>query len=86
MGSLLRIRSRSSVEILSPDDSAARLQRKIGKYLAAGTSIVWVLDPDTVTIHVYQKPGVFRTLTADDLIDAPELLPGFSIPVRALFE
>jgi Uma2 family endonuclease len=75
-----------AVEILSPDDSAARLQRKIRKYLAAGTSIVWVLDPDSVTVNVYQKPGVFRTLTADDLIDAPELLPGFSIPVRALFE
>jgi Uma2 family endonuclease len=75
-----------AVEILSPDDNAARLQRKIAKYLAAGTSVVWVLDPDSVTVNVYQKPGVFRTLTADDLIDAPELLPGFSIPVRALFE
>jgi hypothetical protein len=25
-------------------------------------------------------------LNAEDLIDAPALLPGFSIPVRALFE
>jgi hypothetical protein len=33
-----------------------------------------------------RKSGVFRTLTADDLIDAPELLPGFSIQVRTLFE
>jgi Uma2 family endonuclease len=75
-----------AVEILSPDDPPARLQRKIGRYLAAGTSIVWVLDPDSVTVNVYQAPGVFRTLTADDWIDAPELLPGFSIPVRTLFE
>jgi hypothetical protein len=45
---------------------------------------VWVLDAESVT--VYQKPDVFRTLTADDRIDAPELLPGFSIPVRTLFE
>jgi Uma2 family endonuclease len=75
-----------AVEILSPDDNAARLQRKIARYLAAGTSIVWVLGPDSVTANVYQKPGVFRTLTADEMIDAPELLPGFSIPVRAFFE
>jgi Uma2 family endonuclease len=75
-----------AVEILSPDDNAARLQRKIGKYLAAGTSVVWVLDPESITVSVYQKPGVFRTLTADDQIDAPELLPGFSTPVRTLFE
>jgi Uma2 family endonuclease len=75
-----------AVEILSPDDNAARLQRKIGRYLAAGTSVVWVLDPDSVTVTIYQSSGAFRTLTADDMIDAPELLPGFSIPVRALFE
>jgi hypothetical protein len=47
---------------------------------------VWVLDPESVTVNVYQRPGVFRTLTADDRINAPELLPGFSIPVRTLFE
>jgi len=75
-----------AVEILSPDDNAARLQRKIAGYLAAGTSIVWVLDPESITVNVYQKPGVFRTLNADDQIDAAELLPGFSIPVRTLFE
>ena len=43
---------------------------------------MWVLDPESVTVNVYEKLGVFRTLAADDLIDAPELLPGFSIPVR----
>ncbi len=75
-----------AVEILSPDDNAGRLQRKINRYLAAGTSVVWVLDPDSITVTVYQKSGAFRTLTADDAIDIPELLPGFSIPVRALFE
>jgi Uma2 family endonuclease len=75
-----------AVEILSPDDNAARLQRKISRYLAAGTSIVWVLDPDSVTVTVYRKSGAFRTLTADDHIDAPELLPGFSISVSTLFE
>ena len=75
-----------AVEILSPDDNAARLQRKINRYLAAGSSVVWVLDPDSITVTVYQKSGAFLTLTADDAIDLPELLPGFSIAVRALFE
>ena len=75
-----------AVEILSPDDNAARLQRKIARYLAAGTSIVWVMDPETVTVAIYHKAGAFRTLAGDDLIDAPELLPGFSVPVRELFE
>ena len=75
-----------AVEILSPDDNAARLQRKIGWYFAAGSSIVWVLDPDSVTVTIYRNSGEFRTLTAGDSIDAPEFFPGFSIPVRTLFE
>jgi Uma2 family endonuclease len=48
-----------AVEILSPDDNAARLQRKISGYLTAGTSILWVMDPDSITVNVYQKPDVF---------------------------
>ncbi len=75
-----------AVEILSPEDNAGRLQRKVARYLAAGTGIVWVLDPDSVAVTVYRKSGVFRTLNAGETIDAPELLPGFSIQVRALFE
>jgi len=75
-----------AVEILSPEDNAARVQSKIRQYLAAGTSIVWVLDPDSVTVSVYEKSGVFRTLNAEDSIDAPALLTGFSARVRTLFE
>jgi Uma2 family endonuclease len=75
-----------AVEILSPDDTAARMQRKVAKYLAAGTRTVWVMDPGAMTITVYEKSGSFRTLTAADSIDAPTLIPGFSIPVRTLFE
>jgi Uma2 family endonuclease len=75
-----------AVEILSPDDNAARLQRKIGWYFAAGSSIVWVLDPDSLTVTIYRNSGEFRTLTAGDSIEVPELFPGFSIPVRTLFE
>ena len=75
-----------AVEILSPDDNAQRLQRKIARYPGAGTVVVWVLDPDAITVSTYHRSGAFRILTAVDTIDAPELLPGFSTAVRTLFE
>ncbi len=75
-----------AVEILSPNDNAGQLQRKIAQYLAAGTTIVWILDADALTATIYEKSGEFRTLNADDMIDAPALLPGFAVPVRTLFE
>jgi hypothetical protein len=44
------------------------------------------LDPDLVTITAYEKQGVFRTFGPEDRIDAPQLLPGFSVQVKSLFE
>jgi Uma2 family endonuclease len=75
-----------AADVLSPSDNAARLQRKIAHYFAAGTSVVWVLDPESKTVTVYEKSGAFRTLHADNSIDVPSLLPGFSVPVSSLFE
>jgi Uma2 family endonuclease len=72
------------IEILSPSD-ARQFNRKIGQYLKAGTHTIWVLDPDSETVSVYQKDGV-RMLGPADTIEAPELLPGFSTSVRAFFE
>jgi len=74
------------VEILSPSVNARQFNRKIGQYLKSGTHTIWVLDPDSETVNVYQREGAFRMLGPDDTIDAPELLPGFSASVRSLFE
>ncbi len=75
-----------AVGILSADGGAAWVARKVAHYFAAGTSVVWVVDPESETVDVYERSGSFRTLTADDIIDAPGLLPGFAVPVRTLFE
>jgi Uma2 family endonuclease len=75
-----------AVEILSPDDTARNLQRKIAQYLAAGTQIVWVLDPKSTTVTIYRRDAPFRTLGPDDVLDAPGVLPEFSVKVAALFE
>ncbi|MBD5634855.1 MAG: Uma2 family endonuclease [Candidatus Eremiobacteraeota bacterium] len=45
------------VEILSPDDRADRVASKRETYLAAGTRLVIVVDPDTRTLHAYDAAG-----------------------------
>ena len=37
-------------------------------------------------MDVYEASKSERTLRADDMLDAPELLPGFSVKVAELFE
>ena len=73
-----------AVEIVSPSDSAEDLQLKIDQYLSAGAKAVWVIYPKTKSVHIYQH-GVTRILTDKDVLDAPELFPGWSMPVSELF-
>ncbi len=75
-----------AVEILSPDDNASRVQKKVTDYLAAGSTAVWVVDPATVTVSVFHKAGTFRTLKADDEIGFPEVLSNWRVPVKSFFE
>ena len=75
-----------AIEIRSPHESFRQLMRKIKQYLAAGTHTVWVFDSDRREVDVFEASGAERTLTARQVLKAPELLPGFSIRVSELFE
>jgi len=61
------------------------LSRRLRQYLEAGVLQVWVLDPDEGEVDVYAA-GSLRTLTVADKLEAPAILPGFSISVSRLFE
>jgi Uma2 family endonuclease len=75
-----------AVEIFSPSDSVPQLMRKVKQYLAAGCHTVWVVYPERQEIHVFEGSGVDRLLHAGDTMEAPELLPGFCVPVSDFFE
>jgi Uma2 family endonuclease len=75
-----------AVEIVSPGDDASDLRQKIQQYLDAGTSVVWVIYPRTRRIEVHTPGKTIRTLGLDDSLEAPQLLPGFQLPVRTIIE
>ena len=60
------------------------MHRKIRQLLTAGTSLVWVVHPETRTVEVHTRSGAV-TLEADDTLDGGEVLAGFEIPVREIF-
>ena len=59
--------------------------RKVRQYLEHGSQTVWVVYPETQQVHVFQSGAADRILEAGDLLEAPELLPGFSVRVGELF-
>jgi Uma2 family endonuclease len=65
-----------AVEIMSPSDRWPDMERKAQEFLAAGTTAVWVLDPEQKTARVCDRTGV-RLLGATDELACPSLLPGF---------
>lgn len=74
-----------AVEVVSPNDAASYLRRKVSDWLHAGTSQVWVVYPDTETIEVYLSNRRSHTLTGEDVLDGGDLLPGFTCPVAEIF-
>jgi Uma2 family endonuclease len=68
-----------AVEVLSPSDRFAAVIAKVQDYLAAGTRLVWALDPEARTAVVF-RPGV-PALVLDEggVLDGGEVVPGFTL-------
>ncbi len=75
-----------AVEVVSPTNSASEVQRKIHEYFDAGVSRVWVIYPEQKNIHIYASPKRIQVLQVGDELDGGELIPGFRLPLAALFE
>ena len=75
-----------AVEITSPGDRASEIRAKVSDYLARGVRLVWVVDPKkkTVTSHTPLSSPV--TLGVDDVLGAADVVPGFTCPVRRIFD
>jgi len=75
-----------AVEILSPSNTPAGIHAKVADYLAAGTRLVWLVDPEAETITVHRTLLFPWTLDADDVLDGEDVVPGFRVPVPEIFE
>ncbi|MEO8100669.1 MAG: Uma2 family endonuclease [Acidobacteriota bacterium] len=74
------------VEIVSPSDTARQIDRKVHQYLAAGTLAIWIVYPDTKSVHVFEPAGAARMVESHDLLSSPQALPGFEIRVAEIFQ
>jgi Uma2 family endonuclease len=74
------------VEVRSPSDRWNDIFIKVGEYLNAGVRVVIVLDPATETASIYRTDELQQIAHNGDELTIPEILPGFAVPVRRLFE
>jgi Uma2 family endonuclease len=75
-----------AAEVVSPYDRAGTMNAKLQAYLAAGTLLVWVVDPIKQTVLSYSLDGRVRFYRDGQTLDGGEVLPGFALPLAELFE
>lgn len=73
------------IEFPTTAQSERRLRTKILNYLSVGTT-VWVVYPETHEIEVYVPGKPVRILGINDTLDGGEVLPGFTLTVKTIFE
>ena len=75
-----------AVEILSPSDTIEGVTEKVEDYLAAGVALVWIVSPRFRTVEVHRPDADPQLFNVQQTLTADPALPGFSAPVRAIFE
>jgi Uma2 family endonuclease len=75
-----------AVEVVSPSDRTREVLGKVSDYLAAGSRIVWVVNPVREEVSVFRSPFAPRVLAGTDLLDGEDVLPGFSVTIAEIFE
>jgi Uma2 family endonuclease len=73
------------VEVLSPTDKPKKVRQKVASYLNAGVT-VWLVDPKEKTIEIYAPQKPFIELSENDTLDGGDVLAGFTLEVKKLFE
>ena len=75
-----------TVEVLSEGNTAEEMERKLKEYFLAGVRLVWFVDPEKRVVEQFTAPDESRILTENDLLTGGEVLPGFLLPVRDIFQ
>ena len=75
-----------AIEVVSPSETAEMLNGKIEALLSGGSLAVWVIYPINREVRVFLPDGMSFRRGVNDVLTAPELFPGWELPVARLFE
>ena len=75
-----------AVEVVSPSESDNDIERKLDLMLGSGCQAVWVVYPESKTVHVFPPDGTSVRRGIGDTLTAPFLAADWSAPVARLVE
>ncbi len=74
-----------AAEVLSPNELAYDVDRKVREYLNAGVSLIWVINPEERTIRVHRRDRSVSWLHEQDELSGEDVIPGFRCRVSTIF-
>jgi Uma2 family endonuclease len=74
-----------AVEVLSPNDQPQDVTAKVSQWLAAGTRLVWVVDPAARTLTAYGPAGSILVYHDGESVPGAPVLPGLTLPLDRVF-
>ncbi|MCA9179489.1 MAG: Uma2 family endonuclease [Planctomycetales bacterium] len=74
-----------AVEVISPSDTFAEVEKKAFMWLDHGAKLVLIVEPLSETVHAYRSRSNIVVLTAEDVMDATDTVAGWSVQVADFF-
>ncbi len=75
-----------AIEIVSASNTAVEIAEKFEEFFLVGVRAVWVVYPARKKIYAYTSPTQVRILGVEDELSGGDMLPGFRLSVRDLFD
>lgn len=74
-----------AIEVVSPSDTFAEVEKKAFMWLDFGTKLVLMVEPLSETVHAYRSRTNIVVLTSSDVLDATDTVAGWSVQVADFF-
>ena len=70
-------------EIVSPSNRGPELVRKAQRFIANGTRLAWIINPERRLVTIYRPGRESETLVDPETLGGEDVLPGFVFEVQA---
>jgi Uma2 family endonuclease len=75
-----------AVEVLSESNTRREMENKLKEYFKAGTRLVWYVDLKSKSVEVFTSASKVTRLSADNILNGGDVLPGFEVSLPTLFD
>lgn len=73
------------VELRSESDNLSKLQEKMREYMANGTKLGWLIDPQNRRVEIYRLGQEIEILENPPYVSGENLLPNFLLNLKRIF-